>query len=337
MFNQRRSHVLAAPLLAVLGTVGTLRAQFPPPPPDPNDFKISSDVELVLLDVSVKGKDGGFVSNLNKEQFQIRENGRPQSISSFSHQDIPVTVGLVVDNSGSMRDKRAEVVTAALTFIKESHPQDEVYIVNFNDRVSMGLPDGMDFSDDAGVLRSALLSNPVQGRTALYDAVNKALDHLDKGRRDKKTLVVISDGGDNASDATLKGIMERLQSTPVTVYTVGIYSPDEKEKNPAVLKQMAQLTGGEAYIPDRPSELVSVCTKIAKDIRNRYTLGYVPDNRNFDDTVRKIEVVATDGTGAKLKVHARSSYRARSRNGKQSSVTPMPETTVKTNTAQSRP
>lgn len=333
MINQPRSHVLGLPLLAVLLTASPGWAQFPPPPPDPNDFKISSDVELVLLDVSVKGKDGGFVSGLTKEQFQVRENGRPQTITSFAHQDIPVTVGLVVDNSGSMRDKRPEVVTAALTFVKESRHDDEIYVVNFNDRVSMGLPDGMDFSDDSGVLRNALLTNPVQGRTALYDAINKALNHLEKGRRDKKTLVVISDGGDNASEAGLADIMARLQSTPVTVYTVGIYSPDDKEKNPGVLKQIARLTGGEAYIPDRLEDLVSVCTKIAKDIRNRYTVGYVPDNRNFDDKVRKIEVIATDGSGAKLKAHTRASYTARSRKQSSNSTGAAPEAT----TAQSRP
>jgi Ca-activated chloride channel family protein len=288
-------------------------AQFPPPPPDPNDLKITTHVEMVLLDVSVKGKEGGFVSDLQKDNFQIRENGKVQTVASFNSKDIPVTVCLVMDNSLSMRAKRPEVVTAALTFVKESHPQDEMCVVNFNDTVSMGLPEGTEFTDDVPVLRNALLKNPVQGRTALYDAIEVAMNQLEKGRRDKKTLVVISDGGDNASDHKIDDVLHRLEENSVTVYTVGIYSPGDKDANPGVLKRIANLTGGLYFFPEKLDDLVAVCTKIAKDIRNRYTIGYVPDDRNFDGKLRKISVTATGESGAKLAVRTRASYLARTR------------------------
>ena len=149
------------------------------PPIDPNDFKLSSNVELVLLDASVKDPKGGFVSGLQKQNFQILENGRPQSITAFQAGDIPVTLGLVVDNSGSMRDKRPDVVVAALTFVQQSNPLDELFVVNFNDTVRFGLPPNRPFTDVHGPLREALLANPTEGRTSLNDALKAALAHLE--------------------------------------------------------------------------------------------------------------------------------------------------------------
>ena len=160
----------------------------PPPPSDPNEFRVSSDVELVLLDVSVKDGDGGFVSGLKLDDFKVLENKVDQKLTVFQAQDVPVTVGLIVDNSGSVRAKKPEIVTAALTFVKNSNPHDEVFIVNFNDRVFKGLPDNVPFTSDTRLLRDGLLLNPARGRTALYDALIAGLDHLEKGRLDKKTL-----------------------------------------------------------------------------------------------------------------------------------------------------
>lgn len=176
--------------------MSTIRVPPPPPAEDPDAFRVRSDVELVLLDVSVKDGDGGFVSGLKQSDFKVYENKVEQKITTFAAQDTPVTVGLIVDNSGSVRPKKPEIVTAALTFVKNSNPQDELFVVNFNDRVIMGLPDDMPFTDNRTLLRQALLMNPAQGRTALYDALMAGFEHLDKGRLDKKTLVLISDGGD---------------------------------------------------------------------------------------------------------------------------------------------
>jgi len=284
------------------------RVLLPPPPADPNDFKVSSDVEVVLLDVSVKDKRGGFVSGLTKESFQIWEDKVPQELTIFGAQDAPVTVGLIVDNSASVRQKKPEIVTAALTFVTQSNPKDEVFIVNFNDHVLMGLPDGVPFTDNTALLRSALLSNPSQGRTALYDAIHRGLQHLELGRLDKKTLVVISDGGDNASVIHRDELMQAIESSLATIYTVGIFDPSAKDKNLGFLKDLAKVSGGEAFMPDNMGHLVGVCEKIAHDIRNRYTIGYSPKNLTYDGKPRKLKVVARDNDGRELEVRTRTHY-----------------------------
>jgi VWFA-related protein len=290
--------------------VTTINVAPPPPPEDPNAFRVSSDVELVLLDVSVKDKDGGFVSGLSKEDFTIFENKVEQRVSIFQSQDVPVTVGLIVDNSGSIRRKKPEIVTAALTFVKNSNPSDEVFVVNFNDRVLMGLPDDMPFSGDINMLRQALLSNPAQGRTALYDALKTGLEHLDKGRLDKKTLVLVSDGGDNMSKTTKDEIMRLAEQSHVTIYAVGLYDEDAKDKDPGFLKDLARITGGEAFLPHSDENIVEVCNKIAKDIRNRYTVGYVPSNREYDGKVRRLRVMANAPAGKKYHIRTRTHYLA---------------------------
>jgi len=280
----------------------------PPPPLDPGAYRVSSNVELVLLDVSVKNSDGGFVSGLDKADFKVFENKVEQTITTFNAQDVPVTVGLVVDNSGSVRPKKPEIITAALTFVTNSNPHDEIFIVNFNDRVMMGLPEHMPFSADRNILRQALLRNPAQGRTALYDGLIAALEHLRKGRLSKKTLVLISDGGDNMSEISHDELMRKAEESLATIYTVGIYDDNDKDKNPGFLKDLARITGGEAFIPRNPSHLVGVCEKIAKDIRNRYTIGYVPSNREFDGKPRKLKVTAVSPEGKKYEVRTRTHY-----------------------------
>ena len=214
---------------------------------------MSSDVELVLLDISVKDSDGGFVSGLKQEDFKDTQNKVLQNIKSFASKDVPVTVGLVVDNSGSVRPKKPEIVTAALTFVTQSNPHDEMFVVNFNDRVMMALPDDTPFTADRNLLRQGLLHNPAQGRTALYDGLIMALDHLQKGRLDKKTLVLISDGGDNSSGTTHDELMKRAEESLATIYTVGIYDENDKDKNPGFLKSLARITGRSVHSPEPES------------------------------------------------------------------------------------
>ncbi len=284
----------------------------PTAPVDPNEFRISTDSDLVLLDVSVKDSAGGFVSGLTKDQFKIFDGGREKPISVFEAGDIPVTVGLVVDNSGSMRNKRPEVVTAALTFVTESNPQDEVFVVNFNDRVRLGLPRQIPFSDDRNLLRSALLNNPVQGRTALNDALRVALSHLQKGHQAKKTLVLISDGGDNASELSQSDLIRLVEESRATIYTVGIYDEGDRDKNPGFLKKIAGITGGACFLPEHLTQMVEVCRKIAKDIRNRYSIGFIPSPQELDGSVRKLRVVAAAPDRGKLVVRTRTHYIAAS-------------------------
>jgi Ca-activated chloride channel homolog len=273
---------------------------------EPSDFTIRTTSRLVLLDVSVKDGDGGFVSGLAKENFKVFENGKPQEITQFSSGDIPVTVGIAVDESGSMRPKRSQVITAALVFNKNSNPMDEMFIINFNEKARRGLPDNMLFSDDVQQLRKALWQGDPEGRTALYDAIEMSLKQLEFGRRDKKALVVISDGGDNHSQNNLDNVMQDVLRSVTTIYTVGLYDEDDPESNESVLKKLANVSGGVFYHPKTLEEIVPICEQIAKDIRTRYTIGYVPSSEGKAE--RHLKVAASSTDHSKLIVRTRSSY-----------------------------
>jgi Ca-activated chloride channel family protein len=272
------------------------------------EFKLTAHSELVLLDVSVKDGKGGFVSDLKKENFQIFENGKRQTVSQFGKEDMPITVGLVLDDSHSMRPKRSEVINSALAFIDASNPRDEIFVTHFNDRVRHGLPHGTTFSDNPNVLRDALFNNPAEGMTALYDGILDALHQLDLGKQDKKSLIVISDGGDNASTHQFKDVLNAVQSTRATIYTVGVFDEDDPDRNPGLLRRLANISGGIAYIPEHLDELEEICRGIAKDIRNRYSIGYVPVRVDDKSSLRNIKVSITDAGSRRFVVHARTSY-----------------------------
>lgn len=317
LLRPRRGAQLAGLLLLASACVvgQEVLRNLPPPPPDASDFKVSSDVEVVMLDVSVKDSEGGWVSGLAKENFQVFEDGKPVELRYFAKQDEPVTVGLIVDGSGSIGPKRPEVITAALSFAMASNKQDEMFVVGFNDAVYMGLPKGTEFTDNHHMLRTALLAIPIQGRTALYDAIALGLTHLEKGRKDKKTLVVVSDGGDNASERTFDQVIRLAEESAATIYTVGIFAPDAKDKNPGVLKRLAHLTGGEVFLTDGREQLVPICQKIAADIRNRYALGFSPTISQHDGKARKLRVVATGADGKRYAVRTRTEYLATAQRG----------------------
>jgi Ca-activated chloride channel homolog len=270
------------------------------------DYTLRTTSRLVLLDVSVKDSKGGFVSGLTQDRFKVYEDGKPQVISQFSNSDVPVTVGIVVDESGSMRPKRPEVLTAALEFIHDSNPQDEMFVVNFNERARRGLPDLVPFSDNIDQLRAALWQGDPEGRTALYDAIELAMRQLQLGRRAKQTLVVISDGGDNVSKHTLAEVTHDLLNSLATVYTVGIFDQDDPEKNPGVLEKLAHISGGAVYFPKQLDQVIPICKQIAQDIRTRYTIGYIPSAGG--KAVRHIKVVAAAPGHENLLVRTRTGY-----------------------------
>lgn len=295
--------------VVVLAAAGFYQADQPAAGKTPaqHDYTIRTTSRLVLLDVSVKEPQGGFVSGLKQDNFKVYENGKVQQITQFANADIPVTVGILVDESGSMRSKRAEVIAAALEFIKASNPQDEVFVINFNERARHGLPDTVLFSDNIDMLRAALWQGVPEGRTALYDAIEMALHQTDLGRRDKKTLLVISDGGDNVSRHKFPEVMHDVLESIVTIYTVGIFDEDDAEKNPGVLKQLAHVSGGGVYFPKTLDEIVPICRQIAKDVRTRYTIGYIPEVNNGKPE-RQIKVEARSPSGQKLIVRTRTRY-----------------------------
>jgi Ca-activated chloride channel family protein len=272
------------------------------------EFKLRVHTELVLLDVSVKGSTGGYVADLKKENFQIYENGKLQTISQFGKEDTPITVGLVLDDSHSMKVKRQEVINSALAFIDSSNPLDEMFVTHFNDHVRRGLPPDVPFTDDPNLLRKALWNNPAEGMTALYDGILDALHQLDAGKQDKKSLVVITDGGDNASKHHFNDVIDAVRSTRATLYTVGVFDSEDPDRNPAVLKRLAQISGGIAYLPKDLTELGAICRGIAKDIRNRYSIAYVPVRTDEKSAVRNIKISIVGAGNQKFEVHARTSY-----------------------------
>jgi VWFA-related protein len=275
---------------------------------DPESYKISVDVNLVVLNATVLDRQGRFVSDLGEGDFAVYEDGVRQSIRLFQHEDIPVTVGLVVDHSGSMLPKLTEVVTAARTFVRSSNLEDRMFVVNFNEYVTIGLPGGQGFTNRPDELESAILRAPATGQTALYDAVAAALVQLRTSAQEKKVLIVISDGGDNASAHSLSEVLKIAEESSAVIYAIGIFEQEDADQNPDVLGRLARATGGEAYFPGHLNEVVSICQRIARDIRNRYTIGYTPASAAKPGVYRAIRVVAGGKAYGKLAVRARSGY-----------------------------
>ena len=271
----------------------------------------SGSSELVVLPVVVTDKQGRYLSELERERFAVFDNGRPVPIELFTNEDAPVTIGLVIDASGSMGSKLGDVIIAALAFARSSNPQDELFVVRFNDDVQHVIRDRpFLFADDQAALHVALRSMRPDGRTALYDALVEGIDHLGRGSRARKALIVVSDGGDNASAATLDQVLARARESNATIYTLGIYEPDDLDKNPGVLKSLARATGGERFLPRSAGEMLRVCELIAREIRSGYTIGYVPPDR--DGTFHRVRVELANRDKRKLTIRTRPGYFAAS-------------------------
>lgn len=270
-------------------------------------FTISDNVNLVLLDVLVKSSKGGFVTGLEKQNFSVFEDGQQRPITHFSSVDTPVSVGLVVDNSGSMRNKKADVIMAGLSFAHQSNSNDEFFVVNFNNSVTRGLPPKMMFTDNINELRSALYYGQPVGQTALYDAIAYSLKHLEYAHHEKRTLIVVSDGGDNVSSTTVPEVMKMIEASRASIYTVGIYDPDDPTLNPGVLRKIAAVSGGEFFEPQKLDDVLPIFDKISQDIRNTYTIGYVPCDDSDRRVLRTVKVTAQED-GQRLTVHTRTSY-----------------------------
>jgi Ca-activated chloride channel homolog len=273
----------------------------------PDDYKISIKVDLVVLPVSVTDRRGDFVTGLHAQDFRVYENGLPQKVTLFEPEDVPVTVGLVIDSSSSMAAKRPEVIAAAMALVESSNPHDEVFIVDFNQRVHLGLPRSIAFTSDLETLRDALSRTKTTGGTALYDGVGAALDHLKAGTGERKALVIVTDGEDNASRIKFQSLLRYAESSSCSIYAVGVFDPDYVE-NPGVLRQLAKATGGQAYFPGSLSDITETTRRIAADIRRQYTLGYIPPNKAPDGRFRPIRVKARVAGEGRLRVRTRTGY-----------------------------
>jgi VWFA-related protein len=276
---------------------------------DPPLFSVTS--ELVVLHVTVKDRSGAYITNLPRGAFSVIEDGAPQTLQFVSDTDTPVTVGLLIDSSGSMHPHRERIISATEAFVEESHPEDEIFALAFNERVQPALPPGTPFTNDTRLLRRALEGSiGSRGRTALYDAIAAGLDYSRKGSRVRKALIVLSDGADNASRETLEAVLTKAQGSNTVIYTIALIDRGTRDANPKLLEDIARVTGGEAFRPGSPRRISEVLRRIARDIRHAYTIGYVPANPGRDDAFRSVRVVVTPPDGRRLVVRSRSGYAA---------------------------
>jgi Ca-activated chloride channel homolog len=265
----------------------------------------SSKSDLVVLHVSVLDRKSGFVPGLPREAFTVREDGKPQSIRFFQNEDTPVTVGLVMDSSASMLRKRPALIAAGLAFAASSRPDDELFAVHFNEHVWAGLPPDRPFTSDAVELRAALQRSTSRGQTALFDAIAVALDHLKRGSAQKKILIVISDGGDNASVKRFADVLDMARRSDAVIYGIGLWDEYDSDADPDVLKQLARATGADAYFPRKVEDVTKILERIARDIRSGYTIGYAPSSTAAGYHAVQVEVASG---GRRFTVRARSGY-----------------------------
>lgn len=270
------------------------------------------DVSLVVLHTTVLDDRQRFADGLKEENFRVLEDKVEQKLSVFKREDVPVSMGLVIDNSGSMRDKRPRVNEAALTLVQASNPQDEAFVVNFNDDFYLDLD--KDFTNSIPELKEALERIDSRGSTALYDALIGSLDHLKKASKDKRVLLVVTDGEDNTSHNSLEKTIRELQKTDTVVYTIGLLSEESKKnakRAKKALEQIALASGGLAYFPESVNDVHTICEQVAHDIRNQYTLAYYPTNTKRDGSFRtvQVEVIPPRGRG-KLVARTRNGYYA---------------------------
>ncbi len=282
-------------LVLALSSLGYAQTASPPPPSAADQqYRFSVSVEMVVLQATVLTRKGSFVKGLRQNNFQVYEDDRRQSIQLFRHSDSPVAIGLIVDNSGSMRRKHATVLAAAKAFARNSNPKDELFVVSFSEQPKLGLPRARLFSANSRELERALPPTAGGGRTALYDALELGLIHVHELKQDKKALILISDGGDNASSHTLEQVISDATNSDVVIYTIGLFGKYEEETNPAFMKQIAFVTGGEAFLPARAGQAANNCKRIAQTIRNEYTIGYSPSYQQANGKISSDPVARSE-------------------------------------------
>lgn len=268
----------------------------------------SVTTELVELPVNVTDAEGNFVSGLTAQNFRVYEDGKPQAISLFEREDLPVTVGLIVDHSRSMGPKLATVAAAITSFAHSSHPEDEMFVVDFSDRVWPELFGGQLFTSDVKALEHAVASVAAQGQTALYDAVYEGLERLRFGHRDKKALIIVSDGGDNASRRKYSELLTLARQSQAVIYAIGLISESGAEEDPRILARLCKDTGGLAFFPKSVGMVTEISLRIAQDLRQQYTVGYVPPKTVRSGAFRKVQVKVSDPGRGKMQARTRPGY-----------------------------
>src|SRR6185369_6967777 len=259
---------------------------------------IRADVNLVQLSIQVTDSEGRNVVGLGREAFRITIHKKTQPITVFNGEDAPVTAGIVIDNSASMAPKREEVIAAALAFARASNTKDQMFVVHFNQHARFALPDSRPFTGMIAELETAISGFDLGGTTALYDAILLAQSQFKRAAYGRKILLVITDGGDNSSRASLAEVLDALVKSEAVVFPIGIFDAADRDRNPRVLAHIAEVTGGESFIPAALKETTRICEQIAADVRRQYTLGFAGAQ---DGQYHQIEVTATDPKHGALK------------------------------------
>ena len=270
-----------------------------------------ANAELVVLHVSVRDRSGRYITGLAKEAFTVIDDAKPQTVEMFSADEVPATVGFLIDNSNSMRPNRERVVASAVAFAEHSHPQDEIFALTFNEAVQEAWSPKVVSEINPAAFASAMSASIVaRGMTAIYDGIMSGLSRLERARHTRQVLIVVSDGGDNASRAKLDDTLARVHDSDATIYTVALIDPVVKDGNPRLLRRLARLTGGEAYQPRRVDEVPEAFERISKDIRNAYTLAYVPTKSDSVSAHRRrtVKVYVRSQDGRVLSVRTRDGY-----------------------------
>jgi VWFA-related protein len=311
-----RNKIFVLPVAAALA-LAIYAQEKPPAKADQADPVFSTDTRLKVLHATVFDKAGKFVTNLPQSAFQVYEDGKLQAIKVFKREDIPVSMGIIVDNSGSMRDKRQKVESAALGLVQESNRDDEVFIVNFNDEAYLDT----DFTSDIKQMQLGLTKIDSRGGTAMRDAIRMSIDHLkEKGKKDKRVLLIVTDGNDNASQVSLESTVRAAQDAETIIFAIGLLSDEERReasKAKRALMTLTEATGGQAFFPKDATEVDRIAHQVARDLRNQYTLAYSPSNSALDGTYRQVKVIAT-GPNHPV-VRTQSGYYAASAKSKPSS------------------
>jgi len=266
-----------------------------------------AETRLVVLNATVRNDRGEVVPGLDRGAFTVFENGRPQPITLFRSDDVPASIGLVIDNSRSMRTKRAKVEAAALAFAGASNPQDELFVLNFADRPRIDVP----MTADRQALENGIARVDSIGGTAMRDAIALGESYLvERASRDRRALLVVTDGKDNASDNSVEAVTARAQQRGVAIYAIGLLESADRSAR-RDLERIAEATGGASYFPVVIDQVGSVALEAARQIRSQYTIGYTPLNQALDGTYRRIKVTVKGPlAGGPYKVVTRSGYRA---------------------------
>ena len=290
---------------AALAAPGLGRGQDQDPP------AFSSRSELVVLNAVVTDQSGRPVSGLSRDAFVVLEDGRSQPVTFFNEMDAPVTLSLLVDASGSMRRNGDQIAAAAEAFALAGHRDDEFVAFAFNEEVTSLMPEGSPFTNNASILRDALASGlAVRGRTALYDALVDGVRAVSNGRHQRKVIVVLSDGGDNASVHSFNDAMARVEASQVIVYAVSIVDHSDSEANPKQLEKLARASGGLAFRPSNIAEVGGALARINDDIRSGYALAYEPSVSRPGAPPHRLQVYARAPRGSRYSVRSRTTYRA---------------------------